>query len=138
VMKKIVRYLTVLSVLFLPNLGWANNAGEGMPRWRGAYTCIQGMTGLTLTIDLQSQTARFEFYPLRSTDPVARGSFVLGGRLPLKGSDMVLDPVRWLSQPPGYVMVGLRGTTNDNGLTYQGVVTGGAGCSNFTLRRDPR
>jgi len=136
-MKNLLPAISAFFVIMLScfDPSWAQGSNFNAPTWRGSYNCIQGNTGLTLSVDLSTQTAKFEFYPLRPTDPVARGSFFLRGRLPLKGSEMVLEPTRWSSQPPGYTMVGLRGTSYDGGVTYQGRITGGTACSTFTLRR---
>src|SRR5207248_11280257 len=44
-----------------------------------------------------------------------------------------LMPVGWISQPPGYVMVGLAGIVSEN--TYSGSIVGGYQCGGFFVSR---
>ena len=75
---------------------------------------------------LSVPTSRIRACPTAST--WARGSIdVNGGRF-------VLTPVRWISQPQGYTMIGLEGVSNDRGSTFAGQIVGGAACTTFSVQ----
>ncbi|MCX5743400.1 MAG: hypothetical protein NT062_12980 [Proteobacteria bacterium] len=83
--------------------------------WHGVYLCSQGETDVTLTLEWAGAEAEavFAFGPTtNNARPLTgatrlRGSFVELG----DGSFAVdLDPLEWVTQPPGYVMVGMTGT----------------------------
>ncbi|SHN47088.1 hypothetical protein [Cryptosporangium aurantiacum] len=102
--------------------------------WKGTYTCNQGETGLTLTIEGQDSalTATFEFYPTSSNPNVEKGSYKMGGnvtdgRLALIGTD-------WIEQPAGYEMVDLS-SSDFSGTTMNGTIDGAPGCTTFSVTR---
>ena len=106
-------------------------------RWRGTYTCGQGLTELTLVIRSVRDgrvDAIFDF------DWRAGGisrRFEVRGVLSPTTCRLRLTPVRWLEQPPpGWVMVSLDGAFGNNGTRYSGRVhpdSGGAACTTFSV-----
>jgi hypothetical protein len=105
----------------------------------GFYGCGQGPTALHLRItkneDDGSQRATFSFGPLPLNPNVESGEFLMSGYVDLENGFLSLYPVRWLDRPPGYMMVGLRGTSSNHGYNFEGEVTGGPGCGYFSVNR---
>ena len=82
--------------------------------WVGHYLCPQGITGLTLTVQQADDAAvsdevvaLFSFYPLPD-NPTQSGLFTMIGNWDANGDTMALSPDVWISQPEGWVMVGLE------------------------------
>lgn len=109
-------------------------------RWRGRYTCGQGLTELTLSIRSvrgRRVDAIFDFDWRRGG---IRGRFVLSGVIAPETCRLRLTPVRWLEQPPGWVMVTLDGVFGKARNVYAGRVTpetGGRTCTTFSVTRQP-
>jgi hypothetical protein len=79
--------------------------------WIGDYVCPQGKTGLTLTIDKQSGplfTGYFHFYPLPENDRPKEGCYAVSGTIGVDGGINIVGG-RWITQPPNYVVVDLKG-----------------------------
>lgn len=107
----------------------------GDTQWDGYYTCAQGQTRLRLKMQVDTSglaEAVFEFGPSPTNYNVPTGSFVLAGSMRSDGA-LLLSPIRWISQPPGYVMVGLDGTIR--GGIYRGSIVGGDRCGEFMVAR---
>jgi hypothetical protein len=113
---------------------WA--AAPAREVWQGEYDCAQGVTGLTLTLDIgrggQVQ-GLFDFYPVVENPAVPRGCFQMSGSLDGTGH-LALVPGEWLLRPPFYVAVGLAGVLSGGSL---GGTIEGPGCSVFLLHRAP-
>lgn len=112
-------------------------SGEGLELasiagvWTGSYTCAQGDTDLTLTVESSGRT-EFEFSSAQTGADAEEGSFAMEASV--AGEQVEFDQVAWITQPEGYVMVDLVATdiTDDS---MSGTVDG-AGCSTFRVRRD--
>ncbi|WP_432908699.1 hypothetical protein [Nocardia sp. CA-290969] len=102
-------------------------AGE----WAGSYTCAQGDTGLTLTVESSGRSI-FEFHPLGADNAAESGSFEMLATA--DGDQVEFDQVRWIEHPTGYLMVDLV-ATDITGDTMRGNVDG-AGCTTFRVSRD--
>lgn len=106
-------------------------------QWQGAFTCAEGLIGLTLVIGEPLGThvpATFSFYALPSNPAVPAGSFWMGGAF--EGGDrLILSAGGWLEQPPGYELLDLDGTMSADRRTYSGVVTGSPDCTGFFVTR---
>lgn len=113
-------------------------------RYVGTYHCTQGETKLTVAIeevgggeDEVSVQARFEFlYEPDDDDSTIRGSYRMRGKYDVKMRRLVLKPVSWLEEPPGWQMVGILGTISKSGDTYSGTMDH-AGCTTFDTKLDP-
>jgi len=103
--------------------------------WEGSYTCSQGLTGLDLTIQSSGTKnalkATFTFYPLPSNRRSPVGVYEMAGTYN-SASLIVLNPTRWIHQPPGYEPVGLVGALSRN--KFSGKVVG---CSTFSVQKHP-
>ncbi|NNH72643.1 hypothetical protein HLB23_22740 [Nocardia uniformis] len=103
--------------------------------WTGTYTCAQGETELTLTIDpAVSGAARavFAFGPTTKNPDVPIGSYEMTAQY----VDRILEITqqRWIEQPSGYVMVDLlANAVSANSLS--GIVDD-SGCTTFKITRD--
>jgi clan AA aspartic protease (TIGR02281 family) len=107
-------------------------------QYDGHYSCAQGMTSLTIQLlkpEIGSQaSAIFKFGPSPANPSVPFGAFLLRGTVNPNGGRLELQPLSWLSQPPGYVMVGLSGISSDRGRSFEGMVYG-VGCTAFSINR---
>jgi len=109
--------------------------------WSGAYNCAQGLTALTLRLDVTGAgdaTAIFEFGPLDENPSLPHGSYRMRGRLfPRSASalQLRLDPDAWIDQPPGYLMVGLDVSLDSTRRYLDGRITDER-CGQITLQRD--
>jgi hypothetical protein len=110
--------------------------------WRGSYTCAQGVTGLTLTIEAgpHGVTALFDFYAVPENPTVPAGRFKMAGFYDSNARTLTLHPREWLRQPPGYLTVGIRAHVDLEWGVMLGSVTGSTsetyGCTWVRLRRD--
>jgi hypothetical protein len=111
---------------------------QGTLVYRGTYVCGQGLTAMTLRIDgigeeMQSGVMIFE-PTLQSRFQFPPGAYTVQGIVdPLHGR-LILTPVRWLRQPPGFIFLPMRGFSEDEGETFTGSILGG-GCGAFHISR---
>lgn len=108
--------------------------------WTGTYTCLQGRTGLTLTIDEASPDqvrATFHFYADPSNPGVPSGCFNQTGSYDPATRRLTLAGGRWIVRPRDYETVGLVGTLDSAGAVLAGRVTQAEGCTTFRLERRP-
>lgn len=138
------RSVTALGLAFMAMLAPTLRAQEASPgligNWQGTYTCAQGKTGLTLTIDRQEGSTFsgvFQFYPLRENITVPEGCFTVSGRI-RSGGALDIAGSAWIKRPTGYITVDLHGRVGQGGTNMSGTVeTPGYGrlCSRFDLTR---
>ena len=106
--------------------------------WTGAYYCGQGETGLRLIMQASSDgqvNATFSFYPLPGNPDVPSGSFAMTGTYSAGG--VALTPDYWISEPPGYEMVGLASVlAPGNQNVLEGHITA-SGCTTFSVQKSP-
>ena len=79
--------------------------------WTGGYTCAQGGTSVTLTMEAavgNGVKATFDFVGAEDNPEVPAGSYTLEGSWVDGGIN--LHGVEWVEQPPGYMMVDLSTT----------------------------
>jgi hypothetical protein len=106
--------------------------------YRGTYTCVQGPTEMTLTVQripasLQAR-ASFKFGPTCERPKVPFGSFRLERRFDTSGGMVSLIPTAWIERPADFQMVGLEGVNTNQGATSWGNITGGINCTTFQLQ----
>ena len=105
-------------------------------RWKGTYTCGQGLTGFNLDISDEgggAVSAVFSFGPVESNPGVPNGSYSMTGRLDPRS--LTLTPKAWIEQPSGYVMVGLVAELpGEDPDVLSGTVTNAA-CTTFRITR---
>lgn len=108
--------------------------------WRGRYVCGQGVTALTLTLDIgvgARATAVFDFGASPENPSVPSGRYLLVGTIEsaLDGSASVrLVPDRWIARPSGYEMVGLSAQIDPSARVMRGIIDY-AGCGGLELSR---
>lgn len=106
--------------------------------WTGEYTCLQGETGLTMTIlpiDDASVRVLFRFYPIPGNPGAEQGSYELAGAY--DGDRLLFKQQRWIDKPPDYVMVDFEVTSPvepDVDVLSGDVLS--EGCEDFTARRE--
>jgi len=124
--------------------GWNGTVPGGAPtepvevEYQGAYFCGRQMARLTLKVFARPGAPRrralFSFGPQPASPEVPSGAFLVEGVIDAHGGALTLTPIQWVSRPAGYTWLGLSGRSEDGGRTFSGQVTGGAGCSAFTLQ----
>jgi hypothetical protein len=104
--------------------------------WTGAYYCSQGETGVRLIMQASSDgqiNATFNFYPLPDNPDAPSGSFAMTGSY--SAEEVVLTPDYWISEPPGYEMVGLASIlAPGNQNILEGQITT-SGCTTFSVQK---
>ncbi len=144
---RFAKILSVAAFLASPFASALAQSGEPLMvgAWQGSYVCLQGRTGLTLTIDRQTNetfSGYFHFYPLRRNPAAKEGCYSVEGRR-TADNRVVITTGSWITRPPGYVMVGLDGLVTRSGKSMAGNVTSPAfvetRCQKFALRlQNPR
>ena len=109
--------------------------------WSGTYTCSQGLTGVTLSIDLDDTvaTAVFEFTAVPSNPSVPSGSSRMTGTVTQNAAGTAsvdLVPGAWISQPPGWFLVGVN-ATSDGALSELHGTINASTCGAIDLTRGP-
>jgi hypothetical protein len=132
----------VLGVLILATLG-AHADDKSPPligAWVGTYTCPQGLTGLTLSINVQAGdtfSGYFHFYPPVSNARAREGCYGVAGRIDAERRITIVAG-RWITQPDGYVTVDLDGRMDQVAQAIVGSVIVpspvGAQCTTFDLK----
>ena len=123
----------------LASLAPAARAADGVVgTWQGHYTCLQGDTALTLTIQEAGSGADveglFHFRASAANPGVPEGCFKMSGRHDATTREVSLSAGAWLLRPFGYVSVDLEGRLGPNGDRLRGRVLG-PGCTTFEMRR---
>jgi len=104
--------------------------------WNGTYMCVQGETGLRLTINAKSDgklTATFSFYSVPSNPGVPSGDFSMTGSFTADGENFTMG--HWIKQPAGYQMVNLSAGPPTNGGTVLNGNVSATGCSTFSVKK---
>jgi hypothetical protein len=104
---------------------------RGGEDWIGRYTCAQGETDLDLHIDAVRGDQLEATFIFAHGPSDAAGSYKLRGSIAPDGQVMLV-PGPWLSRPPNYVSVGMRGVVQGN--TFRGRIENPS-CGEFIVRR---
>ena len=107
----------------------------GTEVWQGQYVCAQGVTDLTLTINVDqagNAHALFEFHADPRNPNVPRGCFEMSGNEDNSGH-VSLVPGAWRLRPNDYVTVGLTGDLRVHG-SFTGQIDS-PGCGAFVLEQ---
>ena len=131
----------LLAAAFGPTLAACSSPSEASTltgTWNGTYVCVQGETGLRLTINANSDgklTATFSFYAVPSNPGVPSGAFTMTGSFTANGENFSM--AHWIRQPAGYVMVNLSAGPPENGGTVLNgnVSATGGDCSTFSVKK---
>ncbi len=113
----------------------ASDQSAAVGEWTGDYDCLQGTTGLTLTIwpaPPDRLHAIFRFYAVATNPQVPDGCFRMEGQLGPAPGSLGLTAGEWLLHPDGYVTVDLSGSIDRDTITGD---VQGPSCTRFTLHR---
>ncbi|MDX2233301.1 MAG: hypothetical protein NW200_02270 [Hyphomonadaceae bacterium] len=109
--------------------------------WSGAYTCSQGLTGMTVALrpaGASAVDATVTFYAHPDNPGVESGCYAASGRYDAATGRLVLNPGAWIHRPGD----GWRTTVLDGAIAADGAFTGRvlapgnpAACTTFALRR---
>jgi hypothetical protein len=128
----------------IPPAGTPAGMPAGVPigtgtKYEGAYFCGRQVALVTLTVypqpDAPRRRALLSFGPQPASQGVPRGAFIVEGEIALNGGMIAVAPVKWVTQPAGYIWLGLSGRSDDGGRTFRGRVTNNTNCTIFTLKR---
>jgi hypothetical protein len=106
--------------------------------WSGTYICTQGLTAVTITLELSPSgelKGLYEFGPVPSNPTVPEGAFELSGHLIATGRQSFsgeLEPGEWLRRPPTYTAIAMTIEANDRDMV--GVIKS-PNCRDFKLTR---
>ncbi len=133
-----VARVTALTIVFGLALGSCRTPAlaAGYEVWRGQYVCAQGVTDLTLVMNVDKvgdAYALFEFYADRRNPTVPSGCFEMSGSKNNSGH-VSLMPGAWRLRPDDYVAVGLVGDVHEP-ANLTGEIEG-PGCGSFVLKQD--
>jgi hypothetical protein len=125
-----------------PSTSSSSAADQGLEplvgSWSGEYTCLQGVTGLKLTVepvDAETVRAVFEFFAVPENPGAKEGSYQLLGAY--RGDRLVFRQEKWIKQPENYLMVDLEVTSPvepDMDVLSGNVLS--PDCKGFSVRRD--
>lgn len=109
----------------------------------GAYTCSQGLTGMTVTLQPARGAdvdATITFYAHPDNPGVESGCYTARGRLDPATGALSLSPGGWIYRPgPGWSMTRLDGRIEGGAFSGRVIAPGNpTACSTFALRRDAR
>lgn len=107
--------------------------------WVGTYLCVQGVTGLTLTIDEDHEGGLegvFAFYPVAQNPGTTTESYRVHIAYYEEVHHLVISATNddWIQRPSGYNVVDLDGTISSDGTVFSGSILA-SGCSTFALSR---
>ena len=130
--------LLLIAMLGTAPLAAADSAATLVGKWRGSYSCLQGHTGLLLTIEDAAGAefaGEFAFFPLDDNPKVPKGRFAVAGTFSSTSGSVAVKGVRWIEQPTNYLMVDLSGRLSDDGRSIDGKVEF-SGCTSFHVMRE--
>jgi len=141
-MRRAQRLVVLAAIAVAPLLAAGAAAAETadalIGKWRGSYGCIQGDTGLLITItavDGLSFEGEFSFYAVPDNPSVPSGRFAITGTYHPRSRGVEIEGARWLQRPNGYSMVGLSGTLSEDQRMIAGKVLY-SGCAGFHVTRE--
>ncbi|MDE2030076.1 MAG: hypothetical protein KGI97_05870, partial [Alphaproteobacteria bacterium] len=107
-------------------------------KWEGRYTCLQGYTGGTLTIDRlhgENFDGTFSFYPTSRNRSVPPGSYHVSGQYDPVSKRILINPGKWIKRPPNFYNTVMVGSFYPSTDSLSAVFEGVTGCTSFEARR---
>jgi hypothetical protein len=116
------------------NSAWAQEVDMLSGIWTGTYTCAQGLTAMTLSIDSDGESWQgvFDFGPLKGNKTVPHGAYQVTVEQHADG--YTFAPGEWIERPEGYYPVTLHGQLSPDQMQLSGSVEFD-GCSTFETQR---
>jgi hypothetical protein len=98
--------------------------GQALGVWYGRYLCGQGESGVEVSLTEISSDGvihgTFQFFNMPGMHNTQPGKYSVVGVFDVSGNTLRVDPVGWIDQPGGYVMVGFTGSLNASGTHLGG------------------
>lgn len=132
----------VLALAAIVGLGGAHAQRFAGGEYSGAYTCSQGLTGMTVSLrpaagDMVDATVTFYAHP--DNPGVDSGCYAARGRLDPQTGALTLTPGAWIFRPDeGWTSTRLEGRLDAGRTAFAGrVIAPGnpSACTSFALRR---
>jgi len=108
-------------------------------KWTGKYTCIQGTTGATLSINsLRGDQFKgtFSFYPTDKNPFVPKGKYKVFGEYDRDSQRILMNPGKWIKRPKGYYNTIMIGSFDPVNMTFSAYFQGITGCTSFEAKYD--
>lgn len=102
--------------------------------WVGTYTCGQGTTGATLSIEkLKGDQFEgvFSFYPTAKNPYVAKGKYRVFGEYDADSLRILVNPGKWIERPKDYYSTIMIGSFDPIAGTFSAFFQGIMGCTSF-------
>ncbi len=107
--------------------------------WIGDYTCAQGTTGATLSIEKlkgDQFEGLFSFYPTAKNPYVPKGKYKVFGEYDADSQRILINPGKWIDRPQGYYSTIMIGSFDPTARTFSGFFQGINGCTSFEAKFD--
>jgi len=108
--------------------------------WVGTYSCAQGATGGTLSVEHikgDRFDGKFSFYPVGNSLHVPRGSYTVYGEYDASSQRVLINPGKWIQRPSGYYNTIMIGSFDVAASTFSGYFQGITGCTSFEAHYVP-
>ena len=105
-----------------------------MGQWIGNYTCAQGTTGATLSIEKvkgEQFEGEFKFYPTPRNPYVPVGSYRVFGEYDADSQRILINPGKWVNRPKDFFNTIMIGSFDPAAGTFSGYFQGITGCTSF-------
>ena len=102
--------------------------------WVGNYTCGQGTTGATLTVEKlkgEQFEGEFKFYPTPRNPYVPTGSYRVFGEYDADSQRILINPGKWINRPKDFYNTIMIGSFDPVAQTFSGYFQGITGCTSF-------
>jgi hypothetical protein len=104
--------------------------------WTGRYTCTQGVTGMTLTLQRGAGGelhGTASFFAVPENPNVPPGQYTVTATR--NGNQLRVEPRAWIVRPVNYHFASMEGTLTQGARIYSGRYVG-EGCGSFRLESD--
>lgn len=108
-------------------------------KWIGDYTCGQGTTGATLSVEKikgDQFEGLFSFYPTSKNPYVPEGSYRVFGEYDADTQRILINPGKWIKQPKGFYNTIMIGSFDAVTKSFSGYFQGITGCTSFEAKLD--
>lgn len=112
----------------------AHESFSPLGQWSGSYTCAQGATGATLSIDsLKGDQFKgtFHFYPTSKNPDVPDGKYEVSGEYDRDGQRILINPGKWIERPKNYYNTIMIGSFDPSNRSFSAYFQGITGCTSF-------
>ncbi len=107
--------------------------------WEGNYICNGAYTGATFKLkNLRGRDfdGVFDFYPTPKNPHAPEGSYEVKGQYDRETKKILINPVRWIKRPAGYLNTVMVGTFDAATNSFSAYFEGVTGCTSFEAKRE--